>query len=86
MTLDAIRCFCAVVDEGSFRLAGESVHRSQPAVTQQIQGLERELGQVLLDRRGCTPTPAGRVVYERGSKLLLGAESLIRIPTKASPK
>ncbi len=76
MTLDAIRCFCAVVERGSFRLAGVAVHRSQPAVTQQIQGLERELGQVLLDRRTCTPTPAGRVVYERGSKLLLAAESL----------
>ena len=76
MTLDALRCFCAVIDRGSFRLAGDAVHRSQPAVTQQIQGLERELGQVLLDRRSCTPTPAGRVVYERGSKLLLGAESL----------
>ena len=78
MTFDALRCFCAVVEKGSFRLAGEAVHRSQPAVTQQIQGLERELGQVLLDRRSCTPTPAGRVVYERGSKLLLGAESLHR--------
>ncbi len=76
MTLDAIRCFCAVVDHGSFRLAGEAVHRSQPAVTQQIQGLEREFGQILLDRKTCTPTAAGLVIYERGSKLLLVAEGL----------
>ena len=76
MTLDAMRCFCAVVDHGSFRLAGEAVHRSQPAVTQQVQALEREFGQVLLDRKTCTPTAAGQVVYERGSKLLLAAEGL----------
>lgn len=76
MTLDALRCFCAVIDRGSFRLAGEEVHRSQPAITQQIQGLERELRQVLLDRKTCTPTGAGQVVYDRGSRLLLFARNL----------
>ncbi len=76
MTLDALRCFCAVIDRGSFRLAGEEVNRSQPAITQQIQSLERELGQVLVDRKTCTPTGAGQVVYERGSRLLLSARNL----------
>lgn len=76
MTLDALRCFCAVIDRGSFRLAGEEVHRSQPAITQQIQRLERELGQVLVDRKTCTPTGAGQVVYNRGTSLLLSARNL----------
>ena len=70
MTLDALRCFCAVVDAGSFRLAAERVHRSQPAVSQQIKALEKESGQVLLDRKTGSLTPAGRVVYEKGRGLI----------------
>lgn len=78
MTLDALRCFCAVVDLGSFRRAAERVHRSQPAVSQQLKALETELGHTLLDRKTTQPTPAGHIVYERGLALLQGADGLTR--------
>lgn len=78
ITLDALRCFCAVIELGSFRLAADRVHRSQPAVSQQVKALEGELGQTLLDRKTKAPTPAGAVVYERGVSLLRGADGLSR--------
>lgn len=78
MTLDALRCFCAILDTGSFRTAAEAVHRSQPAVSQQVKALEKELGQILYDRAAGLPTPAGRLVYERARVLIDGAAGLVR--------
>ncbi len=78
MTLDAIRCFCAVVETNSFRQAAERVHRSQPAVSQQLKSLERETGHLLVERRTGRPTPLGELLYKRGRRILLSVESLTR--------
>ena len=78
MTLNALRCFCALLDTGSFRAAAEAVHRSQPAVSQQVKALEVEMGQVIYDRASGLPTPAGRLVYERARVLLDGATGLLQ--------
>jgi DNA-binding transcriptional LysR family regulator len=74
--LDAIRCFCTVVDAGSFRIAAERLHRTQPAVSQRVRALEGQCGETLLDRRTRKPTAAGRIVYERGLGLLRAADGL----------
>ena len=76
MTLDALRAFCAVVETGSFRRAAERVHRSQPAVSQQIKTLERAYGHALIQRGSNRPTPAGSLVYDRAREILAGAENL----------
>ena len=54
--------FLAVAETGSVSRAAERVHRSQPAVSRQLQALEGELGVELLERRGrgVALTPAGR--------------------------
>jgi len=78
MTLDGLRCLCAVVEEQSFRRAAERVHRSQPAVSQQVKGLETEMRQVLIERKTGLPTPAGQCLYERARQILLDADSLGR--------
>jgi len=78
MNLDALRTFCTLVDEGGFRRAADRVHRSQPAVSQQIKALERDSGQVLYDRRLGRPTAAGRLVYDRARVLLAAHEGLVR--------
>ena len=77
MTLDQLKSFCAIVERGSFRAAALETHRSQPAVSQQLKSLERELGKrSLIDRKSGRPTALGRVVYERARKLLLDADTL----------
>jgi DNA-binding transcriptional LysR family regulator len=76
MNLDALRCFCTVVDTASFRAAAERLHRTQPAITQRVQALERDCRETLLDRRTRKPTAAGRLVYERGLDLLRAADRL----------
>lgn len=78
MTLEALRVLCAVIESRSFRSAAEQTHRSQPAVSQQIKSLEKQLGYPLIDRGTCAPTAAGKLVYERARKLLRDAESLRR--------
>lgn len=78
MTLESLRCFCALVSAGSFRQAAEQVHRSQPAVSQQMKALEQELGHTLFDRKAFQSTPLGDLVYRRAREILLAVETLSR--------
>src|SRR5215208_1207335 len=50
MELRQLQYFVTVVEEANFTRAAERIHVAQPAVSAQIQRLERELGQPLLDR------------------------------------
>src|SRR3954470_3429583 len=56
--------FRAVAHERSFSGAARALALTQPAVSQQVAGLEREVGARLLDRRpgGLALTPAGTVL------------------------
>lgn len=56
--------FRAVAHERSFSAAARSLSLTQPAVSQQVAALERELGARLLDREpgGLRLTPAGEVL------------------------
>lgn len=76
MNLEQLRCLCAIVEEGSFRRAADLVHRSQPAVSQQLKALEKELKHVLIERKTGRPTPLGRLVYERAKNVLLDVHAL----------
>ena len=78
MTLDALKCFCALVETGSFRLAAERVFRSQPAVSQQMRSLEQEVGHTLVDRRTGRPTAQGDVLYKRAREILRAMDALQR--------
>jgi DNA-binding transcriptional LysR family regulator len=56
--------FVAVAEEASFSRAAERCHVVQPAISQQIRNLERELGEPLFERgaRAVRLTPAGHVL------------------------
>lgn len=64
----ALEVFLAVVENRGFSRAAEVLHISQPAVSQQIQKFERDLGVTLLERtsKSFRLTKAGDLVYEHG--------------------
>lgn len=45
-----LRCFLAVVETGSFTRAAEKVKRTQSAISQQMNSLEKSLGKTLFER------------------------------------
>jgi molybdate transport repressor ModE-like protein len=68
-----ILTFRAVAHQGSFSRAAEALSLTQPAVSQQVAALERQLGTRLLDRAG----GGGRVgLTEAGATLLLHADAI----------
>ena len=73
-----LAAFCAVVERRSFSLAAERLGVTQPAVSLQIQALEKRLGTKLLDRSGrrVEPTEAGMRLY-RGAQRLLALEEQV---------
>ncbi|HET9420021.1 MAG TPA: LysR family transcriptional regulator [Nocardioides sp.] len=70
--LRQLQYFVALSKDGSFARAAERQHITQPALSQQIARLERELGVQLFDRsvRGATLT-------NEGAELLPHAESVL---------
>lgn len=63
MTLQQLLYFRTAAELGSFNAAARTLHCTQPAVSDQVRRLERELGVPLFVRagRGLTLTSAGRV-------------------------
>lgn len=51
MRIEQLEYLAAVTQHGSLRRASEQLHLSQPALSEALRNLERELGVTLLDRR-----------------------------------
>jgi DNA-binding transcriptional LysR family regulator len=71
MELRDLRSFVAVARTGSFTAAADELGYSQSAVSQQVAGLEVELGHRLLERRPVCLTPAGDRLVEHATRILL---------------
>jgi DNA-binding transcriptional LysR family regulator len=71
LTLDQIRIFLAVVDEGSFSKAARTLNRAQSAITYGLQKLEAQIDMTLFDRTAYRPTltEAGRVMLARARRV-----------------
>ncbi|WP_187279870.1 LysR family transcriptional regulator [Quadrisphaera setariae] len=67
--------FLAVLDHGSLGAAASATGLAQPTVAQSLDGLEAQLGAVLVHRSsaGTTPTAAGRALEPHARQLLRGA-------------
>lgn len=86
MELRELRAFIAVVEAGGLSAAARKLHLSQPALSQTIRRLERDLAVPLLVRSstGVTPTDAGRVLLDEARAVLLRADQLVNRLTGAS--
>ena len=71
-TLDQLRILKAIAAQGSFKRAADSLFVSQPAVSLQVQNLERQLNVPLFDRGGrrAQLTEAGHLLLTYGEKIL----------------
>jgi DNA-binding transcriptional LysR family regulator len=68
----SIETFLWVVKLGSFRGAAQRLNTTQPAISQRIAQLEREMGVKLLNRdhRAASPTSSGRQMMVYAEKLI----------------
>src|SRR5690554_2638376 len=76
--LKPVRAFCQVARLGSVTRAAEALFLSQPAVTLQVQALERELGTPLFERIGrrFSLTREGQLLYDLARPLVEGLDGL----------
>lgn len=76
LNLDALKVFLTVAEHGSFSEAGRRLHLTQPAVSQTIQGLEKQLGIQLFLRQGRAVqlSEAGQVLVPMARELLANAQ------------
>jgi len=69
-----LRTFVTVAESSSFSVAAERLNKTQPAISQQMQRLESQLGLSLFDKTGRT-----RQISMHGQKLLQHAHQLLAI-------
>jgi DNA-binding transcriptional LysR family regulator len=80
LEIDLLRCFVAVVDTGSFTLAGDIVGRTQSAVSQRVKRLEdlvqRQL--FLRDSRDLSLTREGEILLGHARQMLTFNDATVR--------
>lgn len=78
MNLRTLRYFVVLAEELNFSRAAERLHVAQPALSQQIRGLEKQLGAQLVDRarRPLRLTEAGSYLYTEARQILASCEQV----------
>ena len=78
MRIEQLEYIAAVTQHGSLRRAGEALHLSQPALSEAVSRLERELGVTLLDRHrsGARISRRGRELQQHMVEVLEAVERL----------
>lgn len=78
LSLDQLRVFVAVAEEGSFSAAARRFSRAQSAVSYSVSTLEQQLGVTLFDRGGYRPqlTPAGQTLLGDIAEIIARADRL----------
>jgi len=79
LDLDLLRTFVAIADAESFAGAAQRVHRTQSAVSQQMQRLESHVGKPLMSKQGRT-----KRLTDDGMKLLDFARRIILLNDEAN--
>ncbi|MGW0087185.1 LysR substrate-binding domain-containing protein [Streptomyces sp. NPDC003393] len=81
MELRELHLFIAIAEEGGISAAARRLHVSQPALSQTVSALERQLGVKLLVRNhsGAWPTDAGATLLAEARALLARHDQAIRV-------
>ena len=79
MEFNQLESFISVVKHKSFSKAARELFLTQPSISNNIQNLEKELGAVLLDRKGKTIalTDSGKIFYRYALELINTREQAI---------
>ncbi|WP_306369349.1 LysR family transcriptional regulator [Nocardiopsis sp. CC223A] len=79
LELRHLRTICLLADTGSVTKAAAALSTSQPALTTQLQRIEREVGGALFHRgrSGVRPTELGEFVLVRARAVLLSMDDLL---------
>lgn len=87
MSLDQIRAFVVVAEEGSVRRAAERLHVSQPPLTRSLAKLEDELGARLFERtpRGMRLAPAGEAFLPSARRVLSAVDDARAAVHRSAP-
>lgn len=77
MELFRLRTFATVAKRQSISAAAEELHLSQPAITRQMQALEKTIGLRLLERQGRATllTPTGKVLLHHVQLILQAVDN-----------
>ena len=80
MELRELTAFVAVAEEGGMSAASRRLHVSQPALSQTVSSLERQLGVKLLERSstGVRPTEAGAALLAEARAVLSRHDQAVR--------
>ena len=79
MDLEETRAFLAVVDNGSFKAAAETVRQPRATLRRRVEALEARAGVPLLERSrtGVLPTAAGKLLARQGRVMLRETTALL---------
>jgi DNA-binding transcriptional LysR family regulator len=79
VSLQQLRYFVVVAEERQITAAARRLHMAQPALSQAIHALERDLGVDLLDRgrQGVTPTAAGRRFAQMAARAVAAVDEAV---------
>jgi DNA-binding transcriptional LysR family regulator len=88
MELRELRAYVAVIEESGLSAAARRLHVSQPALSQTIQGLERQLGVELIVRSstGVQATEAGMTLLGEARALLARHDQALAAMVRHSPR
>lgn len=81
ISIDQAKALCAIVEDGGYTKAAESLHKSHSSLVYLLKGLEEQCGFPIFDRKAYrnTLTPSGRRVYQACSEILGKVNELGRL-------
>jgi DNA-binding transcriptional LysR family regulator len=80
LSLDNLRTFVSVIEQGGYAKAGVWLNRSQPAISLQIKKLEQQLGKKLFTKVGQRHMPSsdGNWLYKKAVEILELNDAIFR--------